>query len=97
MFLLLGFTEYFLNLACQTGQNIIIDRRVVMRTLLLIEQSNVYQRHERYGMVGLTTIIMPRIGIIALSDELGCSTIEFLFLAVDDHVDFFIVDVQSDM
>ena len=97
MFLLLGFTERFLDLACQTGQNIIIDRRVVMRTLLLIEQSNVYQRHERNGMVGLTTTVMPGIGIIALGDELGCGTIEFLFLAVDDHVDFFIVDVQSDM
>ena len=94
---LLVFAKHTLDFACQTGENIIIYRRIIMRTLLLIEQGNIYQRHKRYGMVALTTIVMPRIGIIALCDELGCSTIEFLFLAVNHHVDFFIVDMQSDM
>ena len=94
---LLVFAKHTLDFACQTGENIIIYRRIIMRTLLLIEQSDVYQRHERYGMVGLATFVMPGIGIIALRDELGCRTIELLFLAVDHHVDFFIVDVQSDM
>ena len=97
MSVLFGIAERFLNLAGQTGQNIIIYRRIIMRTLLLIEQSNVYQRHERYGMVSLVTLKPPGIGVIALCDELGCSTIEFLILAVNSHVDFFIVDVQLDM
>ena len=89
--------EDILDFAGQTGQNIIIHRRVVMSALLLIEQRNVYQRHERNDVVCLPTRIVRRIGVIALCDELGCSTVVLFILAVDDHVDFFVIDVQPDI
>ena len=95
MFFLL--TEGFLDFSRQFGKNIIIGRGIIMGTLFLIHQRDVDQRHQRYCMITLAPFICLRIGIIALCDELGCTTIVFLIVAIDYDFYFLVVDVQPDM
>ena len=95
MFFLL--TEGFLDFGRQPGKNIIIGRGIIMCTLLLIHQRDVDKRHQRYCMITLAPFICLCISIVALRDELGCATIEFLIIAIDHDFYFLVVDMQPDM
>ena len=95
--LLLLLTEGILDFAGQLSKNIIIGRGIIMRTLLLIHQRNINQSHQRHCMITLAPFICLCIGIVALSDELGCSTIEFFVVTIDDNFYFFIVNMLLDM
>ena len=97
MFSLLLLTEGFLDFAGQLGKNIIIGRGIIVRTLLLIHQRNVNQCHQRHCMITLAPLICLCIGIIALGDELGCGTIEFFVVTIDDNLDFLVINVQLNM
>ena len=68
-----------------------------MGTLFLIHQRYVYKGHQRYGMVTLASLVCLCIGIIALCDELGSSTIILFLGACYNYFDVIIIDMQPDM
>ena len=87
----------FLNLRSQLSKNTIIGRRIVLPAFPLQHQRDVYQRHQRNGMLTLLTLISLRIGVITVGDEFGGLTVVFLIGAIDRHFDLLVVDVQSYM
>ena len=91
------FFQRVFNLSGQSCKNIIIGRRIIICTLLLMHQRNVDECHQCYDVITLTPFICLRIGIVALGDELGSGTIVLLVIAFDDDFYLFVVDVQSDM
>lgn len=91
------FAQCILHLSGQPGKNIIVRHRIVVTMLLLIHERNVDERHERYQVITLPTLICLGIGIVPVGDELGCQPIELFVLAIDDDVYLFVVDVQPDM
>ena len=95
--LMFSLSEDFLNFGCQLGENIIIRQSIIVNTLLLIHQRYVDKRHQRYCMLTFASLICLSIGIVALSDELGCIAIELFVLSIDYDFYFLIVDMQSDM
>ena len=81
----------------QLSENTIVGISVVVAALTLVHQGDINQRHERYGMLALLTLISLRIGVITVGNEFGCLTLEFLVGTLDGYFDFFVVDVQPDM
>ena len=95
--LLFTFTEDFLDFSSQLGKNIIIGRGIVMTALFLAHQRYVDECHQCDGMITLAPFIRLSIGVIALSDEFCCTTIELFVITIDDDLYILIVDMQSDM
>ncbi len=89
--------QCFLNLRSQLSKKTIIGSRVIPAMLPLIHQGNVHQRHQRDGVLALLTLICLCIGIITVSDELGCLSVIFLIGTVNGHFDFLVVDMQPYM
>lgn len=91
------FAKRFFDFLGQTCENIIIGHRIIVCKLLLMHQRNVDERHQRNGMIALTTFVVGRIGIVALRNELGCIAIVLLIFWSNHHFYFFVIDVQRDM
>ena len=87
----------FLNLRSQLRKNTIIGRRIVLTALTLIPQRDVYQRHQRNGVLTLLPLIRLRIGVITVGNELGGPAVGLFFGTVDRHFDFLVIDVQPYM
>ena len=93
MFLSLLLAKCIFNLSSQSCKNIIIGRCIIMGSLFLIYQCDIYQRHQRNGMFTFASLICLSIGIVTLSDELSCGAVKLLFITFDDNLDLFIVNV----
>ena len=93
MFLSLFLVKRTFNFGRKPCKNIIIGGGVVVGALFLIHERNVYQRHQRYGVVALTSLVGLGVGVVPLGDELGGQPVVLFVFAVDDNFYLLVVDV----
>ena len=89
--------QSILDFGSQLLENRIVWGRIVVSLLTLIHQRNVYQGHQRNGMITLPALIGLRISVVAVGNELGGSAIIDLFFAVYCHLYLLVIDVQPYM
>ena len=89
--------QSFFDFGSQLIENRIVWGRIVVALLTLIHQRNVYQGHQRYGMIALPALIGLRISVVAIGYEFGGSAIIDLIFTIYSHLYLLVIDVQPYM
>lgn len=92
------FFQCFLNFRSKLRESIIIGSRIMVSSLALIAEGNLYERHQGNGVITLAAFVDLGVCTIALRDELGCrAEVLLVFAIVKNGHDVFIIDMQPDI
>ena len=89
--------EHVVNFRSQRIENRIVWGCIVITFLPLIHQSNVYEGHQRDGMISLSALIGLRISVVAIGYEFGGSAIIDLIFTIYSHLYLLVINVQPYM